>query len=158
MKKALVIMAMALGIAAAAKAETIWEIRHFAGQLEIEGFTYENPNTVCRSLFGVWPVASGHSAGSVWTVDAWNTVNWATAGWCQNVNNQYGSQDEWWTVTMTYQATDPTSIQYWYALYVDDQYGNRYWDNNGGWNYDGVVGSTNWDNGEYFFSETCEVQ
>jgi hypothetical protein len=88
--------------------------------------------------FGLWPVGPGHQAGAVWTTDGWQTVHWAAADWAQNVANPYGGQDEIWKVVLHESpSTDPT--HFWYALYAEDARGNRYWDNNQGWNYSRIV-------------------
>ncbi len=132
----LCIAAASLGFAAhCAKAETIWYKSGYAYAQYEDGYFTANWEEVD---FGVWPVASGHSAGSVWTIDAWNTVNWGTASWVQNVPNSYGSYDEDWNWSQYLNGPEPTHnnpVYLWFALYVDDQYSNRYWDNNGGWNY-----------------------
>ena len=94
--------------------------------------------TVLEVTFGVWPVASGHQAGVVWTVDGWQTARWTPAGWAQNVPNAYGGYDEIWRASLNAGAT-PGPVPFWYALYIQDSQGRRRWDNNGGWNYQHVV-------------------
>ena len=139
MKKLLVtlcIAAVSLGFAArCAKAETIWYIDGYAYPQYEDGLFLESVSSVD---FGVWPVAPGHVAGAVYTIDGWNTVQWGSASWEYNVPNDYGSYDEHWNWYQNLNGPQPTHnnpVYLWFALYVDDQYGNRYWDNNGGWNY-----------------------
>jgi hypothetical protein len=88
--------------------------------------------------FGVWPVAPGHRAGVFWTTDGWSTTRLTPASWDRNVPNYYGGYDEIWKVTMQTGAP-PLRIRIWYALYVEDAQGTRYWDNNQGWNYERIL-------------------
>lgn len=92
--------------------------------------------------FGVWPVAWGHTAGTVWTDDGWQTVNWQTANWESNVANPFGGQDEAWGVRLfgngnngRYVGQPFEPFAYEYALYVTDRNGNWNWDNNRGLNH-----------------------
>lgn len=98
--------------------------------------------TQLKINFGVWPVAPGHSAGCVFTDDGWNSVNWQNAQWEYNAQGAYGTWDEHWTVYITaagengqYMGQDLVPFNIEFALYLVDQYGNWYWDNNGGLNY-----------------------
>ncbi len=85
--------------------------------------------------FGIWPVELGHSAGVVWTISNWWTVNWTNADWLYNVNNTYGGYDEVWKARIEFNSLS-SLWKCWYALYVIDTNGNWFWDNNGGWNYE----------------------
>ena len=132
----LVLLATLLAIPSVAEAETIWLTSSRASEWSSYGIQEVTEATVC---FGVWPVAPGHTAGIVYTDDAWATVTWDTASWSTNVPNAYGSYDERWCWYEKY-----ASIRYayepkpkiWFAIYVDDADGNRTWDNNDGWNYE----------------------
>jgi hypothetical protein len=81
---------------------------------------------------GVWPVAPGHSVGMVYTNDNWNTTHQVDLTWQYNQSNAYGSQDELWR-TPTLYVSDSAPVEY--AVYVDDAYGNRTWNNNNGQNF-----------------------
>ncbi|MFP2964211.1 hypothetical protein ACLEPN_42495 [Myxococcus sp. 1LA] len=52
--------------------------------------------------------------------------------WQYNQNNAYGSQDEIWK-SASLNASDAAPV--WFAIYVEDAYGVRYWNNNGGQNF-----------------------
>jgi hypothetical protein len=93
--------------------------------------------TALEVTFGAWPVTPGHQAGVVWTTDGWRTANWTAAVWQRNVANPYGDYDEVWKVRMFDTSLDP--VRFWYALYVEDAQGVRYWDSNQGWNYERIV-------------------
>lgn len=126
-----------------ATAESIWQIRQDGGKFSAYGM-YVGQGV--KAGFGVWPVASGHSAGAVWTFDGWSTVIWTDASWCENVQGPYGSWDEHWVVPMyvpkewTGGGIQDVSVNY--ALYVDNAQGQRFWDNNAGMNYSYFIG--NW--------------
>lgn len=79
-------------------------------------------------LFTVSPIALGHRAGLVFTMDGWATTHWAEAHWCSN-----DSYHENWEIAMT---QVPAGKKFWFALWAEDWQGARYWDNNGGWNYE----------------------
>ncbi len=133
------LMMAALAVAAVLSVETasanaIWQIRSTGGQYHRYGM-YVGQGA--KAQFGVWPVAPGHSAGAVWTWDGWNTVRWREANWCWNQQGPYGNWDEVWLVAMWLSPDDygPWTVDITYALYVDNQYGQRFWDNNNGMNY-----------------------
>lgn len=123
----------------AANAEAIWYKWYDGKYSSYKYATYLY--TGIEVHFGVWPVAPGHSAGAVFTDDGWNTVMWQEAAWESNIDNPYGGQDEQWGVWMLggnggqYMGQDFTPFTFEFALYVNDQYGNQYWANNGGANY-----------------------
>lgn len=89
--------------------------------------------------FGIWPVALGHQAGAVWTIDQWNTIRKDPAAWEGNVPNPYGGYDEHWKVTMSVGNSMYYPVKFWYALYVKDSQEITYWDNNRGRNYECIV-------------------
>ena len=134
-----VLAAAGLGIGSAS-AETIWK------KSATRTYDYTKYGTWIytdlRVEYGVWPVAFGHTSGSVWTDDGWQTVRWSTGQWVANVSNPYGGQDEAWAVDMLAggpngrsmgQAFTPFTVEY--ALYVKNAAGQWAWDNNGGQNH-----------------------
>ena len=119
-----------------ARGEVIW----YKGGAAGHNFQYGSyAGTAVGVTFGVWPVAPGHSAGAVWTTDGWRTVHWSPAQWAQNVPGSAGNLDEEWrwaeTITCTPTPAYGTQTYIWFAVYVDNQSGQRSWDNNNGWNY-----------------------
>ena len=119
-----------------ALAEDIWYIDG-----ESSEHPYRGPSeiTTVSVHFGVWPVAFGHSAGVVYTDDAWKTVRWDRARWVENVPNEYGGWDEiwrWYNGCVSVRHPWEPKPKIWFALYVDDTLGNRTWDNSDGWNYE----------------------
>lgn len=131
---------VALGTLADARAESIW-LKGVAGRFDYTKYA----TWIATQLeidFGVWPVAYGHTAGSVFTDDGWATAAWQTAAWKYNTQGPYGGWDESWKVYISAsgengayvgQPFSPFVIEY--ALYVTDASGNWYWDNNGGYNH-----------------------
>lgn len=116
------------------KAESIWRISDLGRQQQIYEFIQDW--VWARIDFGVWPVASGHSTGSVWTEDGWTHVNWSTGNWCNNQTGPYNCDEHWLTMlTGASGNSNPQNTYFWYALYVDNSSSQRFWDNNGGWNY-----------------------
>jgi hypothetical protein len=114
-------------------AEQIWVKQASGGVMEAGGgYSFSG----FRIDAGVWPVAPGHRVGIVYTSDGWRTATWGTFSWQSNNDNDYGSQDELWSFKWVSgnPYVFPSSVQY--AIYVDDAYGNRSWNNNGGWNYE----------------------
>lgn len=148
MKKIMVWAAMAaIGLSVAtADAETIWQksTRRTYDYTKYGTWLY----TDLRVEYGVWPVAWGHTSGTVWTDDGWQNVRWSTGQWLANVANPYGGQDEAWAVDMLAggpngrymgQPFSPFTIEY--ALYVKDAAGNWTWNNNSGGNFRYYVAS-----------------
>ncbi len=144
MKKLLKMLAMGavLGLAAGAvQAETIW-FKKVDGRYDYTKYATWLA-TQLKVDFGVWPVAPGHTAGTVYTDDGWQSVMWSRpAEWQANVQNPYGGYDEAWSVWFSasgengqYMGQPFTPFTIEYALYVTDAGGNWYWDNNGGQNY-----------------------
>ncbi|MBU0676795.1 MAG: CBM21 domain-containing protein [Verrucomicrobia bacterium] len=87
---------------------------------------------------GVWPVAPGHTVGIVYTLDGWRSYRWGEAGWVRNVQG-LGGMDEAWIFRSSNYMWDVTGylypLDFEFALCVSDQWGNWYWDNNGGMNH-----------------------
>ena len=101
-------------------------------------------------------------AGVVFTFDEWKSTHWKEGLDKRNNEEPYvvpdpmeemkkynmylSDKEEDWYYSDTYSgwifdngdvAIKIYNTKYcWFALYVDDKYGNRYWDNNNGWNYD----------------------
>ncbi len=135
MKKYILVLAAVLGLAASsARAEVLWPI---ASSVYHRSYNNTYLDTQANLYFGVWPVAWGHTAGAVFTVDGWATAKWSNAGWLANVNNSFGGQDENWNLTMTGRNNSAgyAPITFEYALYVKTQAGQWFWANNGGNNY-----------------------
>jgi hypothetical protein len=115
--------------------DTIWQINASSQWYSRLGIRVWSATEV---TLGVWPVAPGHRAGAVWTTDGWQTVRQDSARWRRNIANPFGRDDEEWVVTMIIQSSQ-NPVRFWYALYVEDGQGIRYWDNNNGWNYENIV-------------------
>ncbi|MBU0677759.1 MAG: hypothetical protein KJ626_06550 [Verrucomicrobia bacterium] len=137
---ALLICGAILLSAVVGKAETVW----FKNAGDRYDYNYMGSwiYTSVMVNFGVWPVAAGHSAGTVYTADGWRTAFWGEASWVANVPNLYGGNDEAWRVRLfgnggngNFAGARFVPFAFEFALYVDDQYGARYWGNNGGLNY-----------------------
>jgi hypothetical protein len=141
MKNRLLGVIIGLGLVAgsmASKAEVIW----YKGHGDRQSYTkYSTVQYVSERVdFGVWPVAYGHTAGSVYTDDGWTTATWATAKWEANVSNPYGGQDESWSVRLFGGGSDyigqpfqPFTFEF--ALYVKNSSNQMFWENNGGMNH-----------------------
>ncbi|MBP7830693.1 MAG: hypothetical protein KA248_12330 [Kiritimatiellae bacterium] len=98
--------------------------------------------TQIRGDIGVWPVASGHTAGAVYTDNGWKNVYWTDAKWQSNVQNPYGGLDEAWNVWLSasgpngrYMGMPFTPFVIETAVYVRNASGQWSWDNNVGYNY-----------------------
>jgi hypothetical protein len=115
---------------------TIWQIR-----TEAKWYTKleHRPYTILDVWLGIWPVAHGHQAGVVWTIDRWNSIRKDSAAWEGNGPNPYGGYDEHWKFTMSVGPLMYYPVEFWYALYVKDSQGITYWDNNNGRNYERIV-------------------
>lgn len=140
MRKSIITLAVSAALlgCVSASAETIWRKSAVAYVYTYIGIYISHEMDI---NLGVWPVASGHSTGAVWTPDGWNTVNWASGTWAQNVPNQYGSYDESWWIDISHVDAGGKceDVYFWYALYVDTSDSTRYWDNNGGYNYETIA-------------------
>ncbi|MBU0679732.1 MAG: hypothetical protein KJ626_16640 [Verrucomicrobia bacterium] len=131
--KKLAVMIIAATVSVSAFAEHVWLI---SGSIYHRSAHNVYMGTVASCYMGVWPVAPGHTAGSVYTDDGWQTVKWSSAGWLANVTGPYGNIDENWSLEMSgYHGGGYSPITFEFALYVTDQWGNWYWDNNGGANH-----------------------
>lgn len=131
---------IAIGTFVSADAESIW-LKEVVGRYDYTKYATWLA-TQLEIDFGVYPLAAGHSAGSVYTDDGWVTANWNDASWKYNVQGPYGGWDESWKVYIGGSGDNgqqigqdfiPFNIEY--ALYVTDANGNWYWDNNGGNNH-----------------------
>jgi hypothetical protein len=143
MKKAVLLIMLAgiLGwMAPSATAESIWFKQVDARYDYTKYATWLM--TQLKIDFGVWPVASGHTTGAVYTDDGWATAIWQNGQWQANVTGPFGGTDEAWSVWINAggengqymgQPFSPFTIEY--ALYVTDAQGNWYWANNGGQNF-----------------------
>ncbi len=87
--------------------------------------------------FGVRPVAYGHKAGVVWTTDKWKTNNCTSATQQENRIDPHGGYVESWMAEIITVANPP--VKFWYAIYVEDVKGEKYWNNNRGWNYERII-------------------
>lgn len=134
MKNWIVMSLACVGMAWTSGAEVVWPMQSSIYHRSHAGVYMD---TAADVIFGVWPVAWGHTAGAVYTPDGWATVKWTQARWMANVNNNFGGQDENWTLYMTGRNNgggySPITIEY--ALYVSNQAGQWFWANNGGSNY-----------------------
>ncbi len=128
MKKRLLPLLCALLLPALSAAEEVWVAE--TKTVSSGGSYYWYTFTVTA---GVWPVAPGHKVGMVYTNDLWRTSHWVDLTWQLNQANAYGSLDEVWK-TVSLDASDAAPV--WFALYVEDQYGTRYWNNNNGQNFE----------------------
>lgn len=140
MKKALIFALASAALTAGSFGESIW-FKQVANRYDYTKYATWLM-TQLKIDFGVWPVAPGHSAGCVFTDDGWSSVFWQDAQWEYNAQGPFGGWDEHWTVYITaqgengqYMGQELTPFTIDFALYVTDQYGNWYWDNNGGMNY-----------------------
>ena len=133
-----------------ASSEVVWVRDHLAFNVP---YRYNSMLSYARIEVGVWPVASNHNVGAVYTYDGWETVQYCSdpmnesrsVAWCYNETNAYGGLDEVWRMVLDssgplFGQASPADFEY--AVFVAVDGIITAWDNNNGANYQVSVGYT----------------